>query len=53
MDIMLFVALGSLAALVFAAVMFLRVKRQPEGTAEMSRISAAVRRGANAYLKRQ
>lgn len=53
MDTMVFVALGSLAALIFAAVMFLRVKRQPEGSAEMVRISSAIRKGANAYLKRQ
>ncbi|HIW73962.1 MAG TPA: sodium-translocating pyrophosphatase [Firmicutes bacterium] len=53
MDTMVFSALGSVAALVFAAIMFLRVKRQPEGSEEMARISSAVRKGANAYLKRQ
>lgn len=53
MDTMYFVALGSVAALVFAAIMFFRVKKQPEGTEQMMRISAAVRKGANAYLKRQ
>ena len=53
MDTMYFVAIGSIAALVFAAIMFFRVKKQPEGTAEMIKISTAVRKGANAYLKRQ
>lgn len=50
---MYFVAVGSLAALVFAGYMFARVKKQPEGNSEMIRISTAVREGANAYLKRQ
>lgn len=53
MDTMLFVAIGSIAALIFAAIMFFRVKKQPEGTPEMIKISTAVRKGANAYLKRQ
>ena len=53
MDVMYFVAAGSSLALVFAFCMFLRVKNQPEGTSEMIRISEAVRKGANAYLKRQ
>lgn len=53
MDTMYFVAIGSVAALIFAAIMFFRVKKQPEGTAEMIKISTAVRKGANAYLKRQ
>ena len=48
-----FVAVGSLAALLFAASMFAKVKKQPEGNSEMIRISTAVREGANAYLKRQ
>lgn len=50
---MYFVAVGSLAALLFAGFMFTRVKSQPEGNSEMIRISTAVREGANAYLKRQ
>ncbi|WMJ90335.1 sodium-translocating pyrophosphatase [Anaerocolumna sp. MB42-C2] len=53
MNAIYFVALGSLAAIIFALCMFLRVKKQPEGTPEMVRISEAVRKGANAYLKRQ
>ncbi|MEG0806329.1 MAG: sodium-translocating pyrophosphatase [Lachnospiraceae bacterium] len=53
MNSIILVGLGSLAALVFAAVKFYNVKKQPEGTAEMIRISGAIRNGANAYLKRQ
>lgn len=53
MDVMLFVAIGSLLALGFAASMFYKVKNQPEGSPEMIKISAAVRSGADAYLKRQ
>jgi K(+)-stimulated pyrophosphate-energized sodium pump len=53
MDAMYFVALGSVAALVFAGVMFARVKRESPGTEEMARISGAVSKGATAYLKRQ
>ena len=48
-----FVVIGSLSALIFALLMFLRIKKQPQGSAEMIRISEAVRKGANAYLKRQ
>jgi K(+)-stimulated pyrophosphate-energized sodium pump len=53
MNVIYFVATGSLLALIFALLMFLRVKKQPEGAPEMIRISEAVRKGANAYLKRQ
>ena len=50
---MYFVAVGSLAALLFAAVMFTRVQKQPEGNSRMVYISHAVRKGADAYLRRQ
>ena len=40
-------------ALIFAAVKFFQVKKLPEGTDEMASFSAKIRRGANAYLKRQ
>jgi K(+)-stimulated pyrophosphate-energized sodium pump len=53
MDAIYFVSMGSLLGIIFAWVMFLRVKKQPEGTSEMARISEAVRKGANAYLRRQ
>ncbi len=47
------VAIGSIAALIYAACMFVRVKGQPEGSAGMIKISTAVRKGAGAYLRRQ
>ena len=50
---MYYVAVGSLAALAFAACMFFRVKKEPGGSKEMLGISSAVQKGANAYLKRQ
>ena len=53
MDTMYLVAAGSIIALIFAAIKFFMVKKQPEGTEEMKKISLAVRRGSNAYLKRQ
>lgn len=53
MSNMLFVATGSVAALIFAAVMYHRVKKLPEGNEQMIRISRSVHKGANAYLKRQ
>lgn len=40
-------------ALVFAVFNFYAVKKKPEGTEEMSNISAKIRKGAMAYLKRQ
>ena len=48
-----FVMAASAAALIFAAYKFFAVKKLPEGTAEMSSISAKIRSGAMAYLKRQ
>lgn len=45
MDAIYFVSMGSLLGIIFAWVMFHRVKKQPEGTSEMARISEAVRKG--------
>lgn len=53
MDLMLFGLISSLMALVFAFFMFKRVHSQSEGTEKMIKISALIRRGASAYLKRQ
>jgi len=44
---------GSLLALLFAFVTASKVIRFPEGTELMKKISSSIRRGANAYLKRQ
>lgn len=53
MNVMYVVAIGSIAALIYAACMFFWVKEQPEGSAGMIKISTAVRKGAGAYLRRQ
>ncbi len=53
MDTMVFVAIGSLIALIFAGAMFARVRKESPGTPEMEHISEAVSRGASAYLRRQ
>ena len=44
---------GSLLALLFAAAMARKVLKFPEGTERMQKLSASIRGGANAYLKRQ
>ena len=51
--LVLFTFLGSAAALIFAVITAKRVLRFPEGTDTMKKISAWVKSGANAYLKRQ
>ena len=45
--------LGSVIALVFALVPAKKVLKFEEGTPLMQKISASIREGANAYLKRQ
>ncbi len=47
------VLICAIIALVFAAVNFYSVKKKPEGTEKMAEISAKIRKGAMAYLKRQ
>ncbi|MBQ5789426.1 MAG: sodium/proton-translocating pyrophosphatase, partial [Thermoguttaceae bacterium] len=44
---------GSIAALVFAVKFFKSMMKADEGNEEMIKIAAAVRKGANAYLKQQ
>ena len=44
---------GALIALLFAWSQARRVKQYSEGTPAMEKIAAAIRRGANAYLRRQ
>ena len=44
---------GALLAIVFAVIMAKRVLSFDEGTDKMKKISASIRSGANAYLKRQ
>ncbi len=45
--------IGSLLALGFAVFFTINILRQSEGTDEMKKIAAAIRSGADAYLKRQ
>ena len=47
------VLICAIIALVFEAVNFYSVKKKPEGTEKMAEISAKIRKGAMAYLKRQ
>lgn len=53
MDLTLLAPIGSALALLFAALLARKVLKAPEGTDLMKKISLAVRKGANAYLKRQ
>ena len=55
MDVYLVIAIfvGAVLALVFALIMAKRVMSFDEGTDRMKKISASIRSGANAYLKRQ
>ncbi|MBO5411203.1 MAG: sodium-translocating pyrophosphatase [Clostridia bacterium] len=45
--------IGSISALLFAAFTAKKVLKASEGTERMQKISASIRSGANAYLKRQ
>ncbi len=47
------VLICAIVALVVAAINFYGVKKKPEGTDQMAAISAKIRKGAMAYLKRQ
>lgn len=53
MDYTLLAPIGSAIALLFAVYLAMKVIRAPEGNDLMKKISLAVRKGANAYLKRQ
>ena len=44
---------GAVIALLFAYTQARKVKQYSEGTPTMQKIAAAIRKGANAYLKRQ
>ncbi|MCL2699987.1 MAG: sodium-translocating pyrophosphatase, partial [Defluviitaleaceae bacterium] len=53
MNPVLLVPFAALVALVFSVVMTKRVLKFNEGSEKMKSISSAIRKGANAYLKRQ
>jgi len=52
-DLMWITWIGSIAALIFAAVLAIRVLKKDQGTDKMKEISKAVQDGAWAYLKQQ
>ncbi|MBI4335414.1 MAG: sodium-translocating pyrophosphatase [Candidatus Omnitrophica bacterium] len=52
-NLLLLAPAGSILALFFAAFLAFSILRKDEGTQQMREIAAAVRVGANAYLKRQ
>ena len=53
MDLILLMPVGAAAALLFAYYRAKQVLRESEGNELMQKIAAAIRQGANAYLKRQ
>ena len=53
MDMLLLAPIGSTIALLFAAYLAKGIMKKTEGGKEMKELSAAIREGANAYLKRQ
>ena len=53
LTIVISIFIGSLLAIAFAGIMAKRVLAFDEGTERMKKISASIRAGANAYLKRQ
>ncbi|MEG1753972.1 MAG: sodium/proton-translocating pyrophosphatase, partial [Christensenella sp.] len=53
MDIMYLALIGALIALVFAVITASGVLKKDEGSEKIKGIAAAIRKGANAYLRRQ
>ena len=53
MDLSILAPIGAVVALLFAVFLSRRVMKADEGTDLMKKIAGAVRKGANAYLKRQ
>ena len=52
-DLVWVALVGSIIALIFCVFLAINILKKDEGTDEMKSIAAAVREGANAYLKRQ
>jgi K(+)-stimulated pyrophosphate-energized sodium pump len=53
MNLLILAPLGSALALIFAAYLANKIIKQSEGTEDMKKIASAVRKGADAYLRRQ
>ncbi|HEY5585932.1 MAG TPA: sodium-translocating pyrophosphatase [Ruminiclostridium sp.] len=52
-DLLLLAPIGAILALIFAVYLSKRVMKTSEGTDSMKQIALSIRKGANAYLKRQ
>jgi len=53
MDLMILAPIGAVLSLLFAAFLAFRIKSYSTGTELMTKISAAIKNGSKAYLKRQ
>lgn len=53
MDLLILAPLGSILALIFAGYLAKSVLKENEGTEQMKKIALSIRKGADAYLKRQ
>ena len=53
MDLMILAPIGAVLSLLFAGYLAIRIKSFSTGTELMTKISAAIKKGAKAYLKRQ
>ncbi len=53
MDLMILAPIGAVLSLLFAGYLAYRIKTYSTGTELMTKISAAIKKGAKAYLKRQ
>ena len=53
MDLLILAPISSIIALIFAGYLAKMVLKESEGTNEMKKIALAIRKGANAYLRRQ
>jgi len=53
MNLLILAPVASIVALAFAGYLAYTVMKQDEGTDQMKKIAAAIRKGADAYLKRQ
>lgn len=53
MDLLFITPIGAISAIIFAYIMAARVMKFSEGSKKMASIALAIRKGANAFLKRQ
>jgi K(+)-stimulated pyrophosphate-energized sodium pump len=53
MSLLILAPIGAILALVFAGYLANKVLKEDEGTEQMKKIAASIRKGADAYLKRQ